>query len=104
MLRCGLKGIQFLIVVVTPFSPRAEPSVTIHTGGQEWRFAAHVVPPGAELLLPGEATTLAGGPWQAANELSVKVMSKEQSFAGVIPIEGLAEALPTLMVNCPPGQ
>jgi hypothetical protein len=101
MLRCGEQNLEVVIVVVTPFPPRARPSVTIGADGKEWRFDASVVPPGAELLLPKEATSLATGPWQLGHELAVKVSSSEQSFGGVIPIEGLGNALTTLSRNCP---
>jgi len=104
MLRCAEKdGAEIIIVAVTPFPPAARPSVTIGAAGKEFRFDARVVPPGAQLLLPPEAMTLATGPWQLAHELTVKVVSQEQSFGGVIPIDGLADALATLTANCPAG-
>jgi hypothetical protein len=103
MLRCGEHGAEVAIVVVTPFPPRAQPDVTVGADGKEWRFTARVVPPGAELLLPAEATSLAAGPWQSTRELVVKVSSPEQSFRGVVSIDGLAAALATLAANCPPG-
>jgi hypothetical protein len=101
MLRCDEKGVDLVIVVVTPFPPRARPSVTISANGKEWRFDASIVPPGAELLLPTEAMSLARGAWQSARELAVKVSSPEQSFGGVILIDGLAGALSTLVTKCP---
>jgi hypothetical protein len=101
MLRCADKGIDLVIVVVTPFPPRAQPSVTISANGKEWHFDAQIVPPGAELLLPAEAMSLTTGPWQSAHELAVKVSSPDQSFGGVVPIDGLAGALATLVANCP---
>jgi hypothetical protein len=101
MLRCAEKGVEILVVVVTPFPPRAKPDVVVGTNGREWRFNAQVVTPGAELLLPAEAVSLASGPWQRAHHLAVKVTSQDRSFQGVIPIEGLAEALATLTANCP---
>ncbi len=103
MLRCGEKGAEIVIVVVTPFPPRAQTSVTIGADGKEWRFEARVLPPGAELLLPAVATGLAAGQWQSAHELAVKVSSQEQSFGGVIPIDGLDAARATLAANCPVG-
>jgi len=103
LLHCGEKGVEVMIVVVTPFSPLARPDVTISTGSKEWRLSAHVVSPGAELLLPAEAMSLATGPWQSARELAVKVTSQEQSFGGIVPIEGIADALATLAANCPAG-
>lgn len=103
MLRCGEHGAEVIIVVVTPFPPRAQPDVTVGADGKEWRFTARVVSPGAELLLPAEATGLATGPWQLTHELVVKVSSPEQSFGGVVPIDGLGAALATLAANCPAG-
>lgn len=103
MLRCGERGAEVAIVVVTLFPPRAQPDVTVGADGKEWRFTARVVSPGAELLLPAEATGLAMGPWQLIHELVVKVSSPEQSFGGVVPIDGLAAALATLAANCPAG-
>jgi len=103
MLRCGEKGVEVLVVVVTPFSPRARPDVTIEVAGKEWRFGAQVVSPGAELLLPAEAMALVAGPWRSARELAVKVTSQEQSFGGVVPVAGITEALSTLVANCPGG-
>jgi hypothetical protein len=102
MLKCGEHGTEVVVVALTPFPPRARPEVTISALGKEWRFAASIVPPGAELLLPAEASHLTAGPWQSAPELSVEVKSPEQSFAGVIPIDGLAAALATLTAACPP--
>jgi hypothetical protein len=93
-------GAQIAIVVVTPFPPRARPSVTIGAAGKEWHFDARVLPPGVELLLPSQATDLASGPWQSTPELAVKVSWQERSFKGVIPIDGLADALATMAGNC----
>lgn len=101
MVRCGEKGQEIVIVSVTPFPPRARPSVVISAKGREWPFEVGVVPPGAGLLLPIEAMNLAAGPWQLVKELSVKVTFEGRSFGGVIPIGGLGEALSTLTANCP---
>lgn len=104
MLRCGDHGTaEFVVVAVTPFPPRARPEVFIHADGKRWQFSADVVPPGAELLLPADAAVLAHGPWQSAHELAIEVRSAEQSFRGVVPIDGLADALATLKTNCPAG-
>jgi hypothetical protein len=94
-------GAEIVIVVITPFPPLAQPHVTIDAAGQEWRFDAHIVPPGAELLLPTQAAKLAAGPWQSIHELTIKVSWQGRSFTGVIPIDGLADALATLAANCP---
>jgi hypothetical protein len=93
-------GAQIAIVVITPFPPRAQPSVTIGAAGKEWHFDARVLPPGVELLLPSKATDLAIGSWQLTPELAVKVSWQERSFKGVIPIDGIADALATMAANC----
>ncbi len=108
MLRCHERSAhdrsaEIVIVVVTPFQPSAHPSVTIAAAGKDWHFDAQVVSPGAELLLPSQATDLAAGPWQSIDELAVKVSSSNRSFSGVIPIEGLSGALAKLAANCPAG-
>ena len=101
MLRCAQSGAELLIVVVTPFPPGAHPDVTISGGGNDWHFTGQVVPPGAELLLPPESTTLVSTAWRSARALTVKVSSPDQSFGGVIPVDGMATALATLMASCP---
>jgi hypothetical protein len=102
MLRCGGESAEVAIIALTPFPPKAKPSVRIGADGEDSQFVAQVVPPGAELLLPPEATALAYGPWRHVHELSVTVTSPEQSFAGIIQIDGLSEALTTLTANCAP--
>ena len=102
MLRCGSHSPEVAIIALTPFPPKAKPGVSIAAKGEHWEFVAQVVPPGAELLLPQEATALAFGSWQHAHELSVTVTSPEQSFAGIVQIDGLSEALTTLAASCAP--
>ena len=80
MLKCGEHGTEVVVVALAPFPPRARPEVTISALGKEWRFAVSIVPPGAELLLPAEASHLAAGPWQSAPELSVQGEVAENSL------------------------
>jgi hypothetical protein len=101
MLRCDGKSIVLVIVVVNPFPPRARPNVTISSNGQEWRFDATVVSPGAELMLPVDAVDLVRGTWQSAHELTIRVTSAEQSFGGIVQIDGFAGALSKLITECP---
>ena len=103
MLRCGELHPDVIVVVVSPFSLRAHPTVIIGVNHAESHFEARVVSAGAGLLLPDEASALAAGAWQSAHELTVAVSSQEQSFAGVIPIDGLSAALVKLSANCPAG-
>jgi hypothetical protein len=101
MLRCAQSGAELLVVVITPYPPGAHPNVTISGGGKEWHFAGQVVPPGAELLLPPESGILVTTASQSAREIEVTVSSPDQSFKGVVPIDGMATALATLTANCP---
>jgi hypothetical protein len=107
MLRCGGHNIEVLAVLVRPLPPRAHPHVAVTTVGKTIDFTASVVPPGAEVLLPPEATALASGPWQTASELSVEVGAVEGDdqpgqTRGVISLAGLGAALAQLQANCPP--
>jgi hypothetical protein len=106
MLRCGDSNIEVLIVLLRPLPPRAHPKVSTAVGSQTYDFIASVVPPGAELLLPLEATALATGPWQAASDLSVEIGPVEADdqpgpIRGVIPLAGLSASLLLLKANCP---
>jgi hypothetical protein len=99
MLRCGESNIETLIVLVRPFPPRARPKVTVAASGKSGEFTATVVPPGAALLLPREATSLAAGPWQSAAELAVAV-DDQNPIRGLISLAGLGPAYRMLMTNC----
>jgi hypothetical protein len=106
MLRCGESNIEVLIVLLRPLPPRAHPKVIVTVGGRQTDFIASVVPPGAELLLPLEATALATGPWQAASDLTVEIGAVEgddqpSPIRGVISLAGLGASLPLLQANCP---
>jgi hypothetical protein len=100
MLRCNEGDMEVIVVAVTPFSPQAKPEVTVRIDAREWRFGAQVIAPGADLQLPSEAIRLALGPWQSARELTISVVSQEQSFTGVVPIEGMGQALSALRIYC----
>jgi hypothetical protein len=107
MLRCGEHNIEVLVVLVRPLPPRAHPRVAVSTGGKTIDFTASIVPPGAEVLLPPEATALALGSWQTDPELSVEVGAVEGDdqpgqIRGVISLAGLGAALAQLQANCPP--
>jgi hypothetical protein len=106
MLRCGQTGIEVLLVLVQPLPPRAHPKVTVSAAGRSEDFVAKIVPPGAALLLPQEATELASGPWTAASELAVQIDpgqndGESTAIRGAISLTGLAGALPVLTANCP---
>jgi hypothetical protein len=101
LLSCADAGVDVMIFVVAPFPPRAHPAVTVSAGGQDWPFTASVVPPGAELRLPPEASDLASGIWQTSRELSVTISSDGRETKGVISTEGLDRAMAALQATCP---
>jgi len=109
MLRCAKSNFEVVIVLVRPLPLRAHPKVTVGTGGSSVDFTATVLPPGAEVLLPADASALALGPWQAAPELSVQIAAVDGDEAsapmyGIIPLAGLGAAIPLLLSNCPSQQ
>ncbi len=101
-LRCGPDGPEIVVIVIQPFPPRARPTVTFGGPINEVHLKASVLPSGAALLLPGEATMLAKGPWQAQVDLPVKIEDGETTIHGVVPLGGLSTALQMLAANCSP--
>jgi hypothetical protein len=100
MLRCGTEGIETIIVVVEPFPPHAQPQITIRAMGQEFRFNGTIVPTGAGIRLPIDATILLTGPWRAARERAINVTEGDAAFEGVVALSGLSAALESLNVEC----
>jgi hypothetical protein len=104
-LRCQNGGLEVVIVLVGPLSLRARPEVVVKAGETSTDFDATVLPPGASVLLPAAASRLASGLWTTATELTVQIEAKQADGAstqirGVIPLVGLASALPALLANC----
>ena len=104
-LRCGRTEIEVLVILLQSLSPRARPQVSLAEGGTRAHFTATVAPPGTAILLPAEASTLASGPWQNLRELELEIDididNDGSTIRGVIPLEGLADALHVLRINCP---
>lgn len=100
MLRCAKKGIEAVVVVIEPFPPQARPQITLRSPGQESQFVATMIPTGAGILLPAEATSLLKGPWQAAPEIEIKVTDGRTAIDGVVALSGLPEALQSLNTEC----
>ena len=100
MLRCGRQGIETVIVVVEPFPPHARPQITLRTPGQEFRFVGTIIPTGAGIRLPSEATDLVTGSWRKARELEIKVTDGDAMIEGVVALTGLPEALQSLNAEC----
>ena len=101
MLRCSDNDIEVLMVLLQPLPPSAHPQVMVKANTGAVKFVANVVPPGALLLLPREATALAEGAWQSAQELTVTIENNVDRSQGVVSLTGLDQALPTLLANCP---
>jgi hypothetical protein len=101
MLRCSGSEIDVWFVLVEPLPPRSRPQVTIDFEAKTVRFEATVVPPGASIRLPSEATALAAGVWQSVRELSVVIETGEGGkIKGVVPLEGLRTAYTMLAAAC----
>jgi hypothetical protein len=101
MIRCGDAGNEVVMVLISPFPPRAHPQVAIGEPGAGTRFEAKVSPPGVFILLPNEAIALASGPWQSLAELPVEIIADGTAIRGVFPLQGLSAALKTLTASCP---
>jgi hypothetical protein len=101
IIRCAEQGQEVLLALITPLPPRARPQVVLGDPNRGTRMEAKVIPPGASILLPGDAATLSSGPWQALGELAVEVRDEGTTVRGIIPLRGLDAALQTLRANCP---
>lgn len=100
MLRCGRQGIEAVVVVVEPFPPHAQPHITLRTPGHESNFVGTVIPAGAGIRLPGDATSLVTGLWHTARELEIKVTDGGAAIGGVVALAGLPKAFETLNAEC----
>jgi hypothetical protein len=104
MLRCRETRVEVVVVLVRSLPLRAHPRVMTSVPGNSAGFVGTIMPPGAGILLPNEASELAVGPWTAGGELSVQVDAQDSdepiSIRGVIPLTGLGGALPSLLANC----
>jgi hypothetical protein len=100
LIRCGEHNIETVVVLVTPLPPRARPKVTLSAGGGSAEFTGSIVPPGAEVLLPGGATDLLSRSLGRAVEVAVQVSDRVSQINGIVSLIGLDVALPELMANC----
>jgi len=53
------------------------------------------------VLLPEKASALVERTWQAVPELAVSIKDNIRALRGVIPLEGISNAMQTLQSNCP---
>jgi hypothetical protein len=104
MLRCSETRVEVVLVLARSLPLRAHPRVMTNVAGNSAGFVSTIMPPGAGILLPKEASELAAGPWTTGRELLVQVDARDSdepvSIRGVIPLTGLDSALPTLLANC----
>jgi hypothetical protein len=100
-LRCSDTGFDVLVVLLKPFPPRTHPKVELTTGSATVQLEATVIPPGAAILLPAEAATMAKGSWQSSLELAIEVKDDGNRTRGAISLVGLGPALSLLTSNCP---
>lgn len=96
MFRCADPTYELLIVLIRPLPLRARPKV--HIGGET--FEASVVPPGAALLLPPEASLRAQERWRSLATISIIVEAENTLTNGLVSLEGLSGALQALAVAC----
>jgi hypothetical protein len=99
--RCGIADPEVIVVLVRPLPPRANPKVKLTAGGSTAQFYGTVIPPGASIALPREASGLTSGPWLSSPELNIEVDESNDTVRGVVPLAGLGPALALLRSNCP---
>jgi len=101
MIRCAPKGkIDVLAVLVRPFPPTTRPQVTITSAQTSEVFEGKMAAAGAAVILPDEASALAGGLWQSLSSLSLTVKNADEEIKGVVALDGLRAAYGNLVSGC----
>jgi hypothetical protein len=100
MVRCGETNAEVIIVLIRALPFRVRPHVALGKPGNETQFEATVAPPGTAVLLPRDATTLVSGPWQALEELFIRIDDGQSTIRGVVKLEGLEAAFKELQASC----
>jgi hypothetical protein len=101
MIRCSEGGTEVVVVLLRPFPARARPHVVFGKAGNQTQFEAKVVAPGTAVLIPGDATSLVGGPWQGLNDLFIRVEDGQATIRGVVALASLQPAFKVLTASCP---
>ncbi len=102
MLRCADEGIEVLVIVIAPRSPRARPHLKFGAPDNQASYQATVVPPFTALLLPKDATSLVSGlGGSAAGDLSIEINDESLAVHGTVALAGLRPALEGLKASCP---
>jgi len=99
-IRCGEDSAEVLVVLLRPFPLRARPHIVFGEPGNQAQFEATVAPPGTALLVPKDAASLVNGPWQALNDLSIRVEDGQSIIRGTVALAGLQPAFKVLMASC----
>jgi hypothetical protein len=97
VLRCADPEFEILVFLISPLSPRAQPTVSIN--GK--KFQSSVTPPGASVLLSKAATLPAKEQWRSLPSLSIDVENEGAIIHGFISLDGFNTALQTLISACP---
>ena len=100
MIRCSETSAEVVIVLLPALPFRTRPHVTLGKPGDETQFEATVAPPGTAVLLPRDATTLVSGPWQALEDLFIRIDDGQSTIRGVVKLAGLEAAFKELQASC----
>jgi hypothetical protein len=100
MIRCAGNNVEVVVVLIPALPFRARPHVVLGKPGNETQFEATVAPPGTAVLLPREAATLLSGPWQALDDLFIRVNDGQTTIHGVVALGGLQGAFKLLLASC----
>lgn len=100
MIRCSETSAEVVIVLLPALPFRTRPHVTLGKPGNETQFEATVAPPGTAVLLPRDATTLVSGPWQALEDLFIRIDDGQSTIRGVVKLAGLEAAFKELQASC----
>jgi len=101
ILRCKERGsAEMHLAVVTPYSPRANISVSFQIGAKLSNFPARIGASGSTLVLPQEAVGVLTGHAPHGADLKVEVVSGAEKTVGIIPLNGLDTAYAEMMNAC----
>ena len=100
MIRCSENGAEVVVVLLRPFPLRARPRVKLGKPGDQAEFEATIAAPGTAVLVSRYAASLVHGPWQAVNDLSIRIEDGDFTIRGVVALGGLQPAFKVLMASC----
>ena len=100
MIRCSENGAEVVVVLLRPFPLRARPRVIFGKPGDQAEFEGTVAAPGTAVLVSSDAASLVHGPWQAVNDLLIRIEDGDSTIRGVVSLGGLRPAFKVLMASC----